>query len=52
MSTNSSSSSLSIEANDAPVDFELAPENNYNIPFYMLDNNYLQSMEYWDGLYV
>ncbi|XP_010465037.1 PREDICTED: homeobox-leucine zipper protein ATHB-53 [Camelina sativa] len=54
MPTNSSSSSLSVEANnDAQFDFELAPETNYNnIPFYMLDNNYLQSMEYWDGLYV
>ncbi|ESQ31149.1 hypothetical protein EUTSA_v10005612mg [Eutrema salsugineum] len=52
MSTNSSSSSLSVEANDAPIDFEFAPETNYNIPFYMLDNNYLQSMEYWDRLYV
>lgn len=53
MSTNSSSSSLSVEANDAPMDhFEFAPETNYNIPVYMLDNSYLQNMEYWDGLYV
>ncbi|KAL1196573.1 Homeobox-leucine zipper protein ATHB-53 [Cardamine amara subsp. amara] len=51
-STNSSSSSLSVEANDAPIEFEFAPETNYNIPFYMLDNNYLQNMESWDGLYV
>ncbi|KFK28350.1 hypothetical protein AALP_AA8G504600 [Arabis alpina] len=43
MSTNSPSSSLSIEVNDAPIDFEFVPETNYNIPFYM---------EYWDGLYV
>lgn len=53
-STNSSSSSLSVEANDAPNDFEFAPTDttNYNIPLYMLDNNYyLQNMEYWDGLY-
>ncbi|CAH2043108.1 unnamed protein product [Thlaspi arvense] len=48
LSTNSSSSSLSVEANDAPIDFEFAPETNYNIPFYMSDNNYLQNMEYWD----
>ncbi|VVB18310.1 unnamed protein product [Arabis nemorensis] len=52
MSTNSSSPSLSVEVNDAPIDFEFAPETNYNIPFYMVDNNYIQNMEYWDGLYV
>uniref|UniRef100_M4F7U3 Homeobox-leucine zipper protein n=1 Tax=Brassica campestris TaxID=3711 RepID=M4F7U3_BRACM len=52
-STNSSSSSLSVEANYAPIEFEFAPvDTNYNIPFYMMDNNYLQNMEYWDGLYV
>lgn len=54
-STNSSSSSFSIEANDAPTDFEFSPMDtiNDNIPLYMLDNNYyLQNMEYWDGLYV
>ncbi|CAN8251358.1 unnamed protein product [Cochlearia groenlandica] len=48
-STNSSSSSLSVEVNDAPIDFEFGPETNYNIPFYMLDNSYLQNMAYWDG---
>lgn len=54
-STNSSSSSFSVEANDAPTDFEFSPMDtiNYNIPLYMLDNNYyLQNMEYSDGLYV
>ncbi|KAF8054150.1 hypothetical protein N665_1343s0005 [Sinapis alba] len=45
-STNSSSSSLSVEANDTPTD-----TTNYNIPLYMLDNSYLQNMEYWDGLF-
>ncbi|KAG2301006.1 hypothetical protein Bca4012_059304 [Brassica carinata] len=45
-STNSSSSSLSAETNDAPTD-----TTNYNIPLYMLDNSYLQNIEYWDGLY-
>ncbi|CAF1717117.1 hypothetical protein HID58_085019 [Brassica napus] len=51
-SANSSSSSLSVEANYAPIEFEFAPDTNYNIPFYMMDSNYLQNMEYWDGLYV
>ncbi|KAJ0234366.1 Homeobox-leucine zipper protein ATHB-53 [Hirschfeldia incana] len=45
-STNSSSSSVSVEANDAPTD-----TIHYNIPLYMLDNSYLQNMEYWDGSY-
>lgn len=52
MSTNSSSSSISVEANDVPIEFEFAAETDYNIPYYMLDNNYVQSMDYWDGLYV
>ncbi|KAG2278065.1 hypothetical protein Bca4012_041610 [Brassica carinata] len=51
-SANSSSSSLSVEANYAPIEFEFAPDTNYSIPFYMMDSNYLQNMEYWDGLYV
>ncbi|KAJ4878702.1 Homeobox-leucine zipper protein ATHB-53 [Raphanus sativus] len=51
-STNSSSSSLSVEANYTPIEFEFGPDTNYNIPFYMMDNDYLQNMEYWDGLYV
>ncbi|KAJ0236576.1 Homeobox-leucine zipper protein ATHB-53 [Hirschfeldia incana] len=51
-STNSSSSSLSVEANYAPIEFEFDPDTNYNLPFYMMDNNYLQNMGYWDGLYV
>ncbi|CAH8331180.1 unnamed protein product [Eruca vesicaria subsp. sativa] len=52
-STNSSTSSLSVEVNDAPTDFEFAPtDTSYDIPLYMLDNNYIQNMEYWNGLYV
>ncbi|CAH8348152.1 unnamed protein product [Eruca vesicaria subsp. sativa] len=51
-STNSSSSSLSVEANYAPIEFEFSPDTNYSIPFYTMDNNYLQNMEYWDGLFV
>uniref|UniRef100_A0A1J3IXR5 Homeobox-leucine zipper protein n=1 Tax=Noccaea caerulescens TaxID=107243 RepID=A0A1J3IXR5_NOCCA len=52
MSTNSSSSSISVEANDVPIEFEFAAETDYNIPYFMLDNNYVQSVDYWDGLYV
>ncbi|CAA7056928.1 unnamed protein product [Microthlaspi erraticum] len=52
MSTNSSSSSISVECNDVPIEFEFAAETDYNIPYYMLDNNYVHNMDYWDGLYV
>ena len=50
--TNSPSSPRSVEANGAPIHFEFPPDVNYNIPFYISDNSYLQNMEYWDGLYV